>query len=146
MTLVCLLIVVAAAAQGSEIQRGDVHDVKMPTNPRIELDIDRRSFEKLAHDGLLEDLLCTGSERVRLPVFGECPDYPGYVTVGIATCTQVFEVPRKRTFEEIVPGFVRMVCELDYTNSVPVGAPSCDYSQCFYVEEPEFPLSETPLR
>lgn len=73
-------------------------------------------------------------------------DVGATVTVGIATCTQAFDAPRKRTLQEIAPGFVRLVCEFDYTNSAAVGSSSCDYSQCFYVEEPEFPLSGTPLR
>jgi hypothetical protein len=97
-----------------------------------------KAVEKQIAPFSIEEVLCTGSERMVLPVAGECPDEPGYVTIGFATCTQTFDVPRRSTFKEIAPGWVRMVCTLDYGNAVAVDQPVCDYSRCLYIEEPTF--------
>ena len=141
LSVICALLCVAYAAQGWARTACDVTATTMPDS-RVELTMDTKGWEflkKAVSPASLEDFFCTGSETMALPVFGECPDRAGYVTLGIATCTPLFEVPKKFTFQEIVPGWCRMVCTLDFANQVPIGPPSCDSAQCLYVEAPEFP-------
>jgi len=144
-TVICTLLCVAFAAQASEFKDANLTGIHIPNN-RVEIMMDNHRWdvvEKQISPATLEEILCTGSERMRLPVPGECPDRLGYVTLGFAVCTQAFDVPRTFTFKEIVPGWSRMVCTLDYGNAVPVGQPTCDYSRCLYVEEPL--LQEEPI-
>jgi hypothetical protein len=141
LSVICALLCVVYAAQGWARTASEVTATTMPDS-RVELTMDKKSWEflkKAVSPASVEDIFCTGSEIMELPVFGECPDRAGYVTLGIATCTQTFEVPKKFTLQEIVPGWVRMVCTLDFANAVPLGPPACDYSKCLYVEAPEFP-------
>ena len=140
-TVIFTLLCVAFAAQASEFKDTDLTGAQMP-NSRVEIMMDNPRWDlvkKQIAPATLEEILCTGSERMRLPVTGKCPVYPGYTTIGVAVCTQAFDVPRTFTFEEIVPGWSRMVCTFDYDNAVPVGQPTCDYSRCILVEEPSFP-------
>jgi hypothetical protein len=141
LSVICALLCTAYAAQGWALTACEVTATTMPGS-RAELTLDKKSFaflKKAVAPASLEEMFCTGSEIMELPVFGECPDRAGYVALGIPLCTQLFEVPKKYAVKEIVPGWFRLVCTLDFANMVPLGPPSCDYSQCQYVEAPEFP-------
>lgn len=144
-SVIGFMLFLVGTAQGRELKDVDLTDAKMPAS-RAELHIDKGSWEKLQTTYSIEDILCSGSETMLLPALGKCPDRAGYVTVGFPICTQACEVPRTFTFQEIVPGWIRLVCTLDFANLSPLEEPSCDYSQCFYIEEPEFPLTEFPVK
>ncbi|MDH3602499.1 MAG: hypothetical protein OEU26_23030 [Candidatus Tectomicrobia bacterium] len=140
MSVICFLLCATFAAQAGELKAVDMTDAYIP-NTRVELTMDKNSWEFVKRQispASIEEILCSGSERMVLPASGECPYRPGYVTVGFAVCTQTFDVPRAFTFQEIAPGWYRMVCTLNYANAVAVDQPSCDYSRCLYVEEPTF--------
>ena len=142
MLVIGIVMFVAYVAHGREVGSIELSDPKL-LNPRGELILDKRVWEMHLKTNPTIDLGCTGTDVVELPVFGECPDEPGYVEVGFPVCTQAFEVPKKLTVKEIAPGFIRLVCILDYENAVPIGEPDCDYSRCDYIEEPEWPFPGT---
>ena len=147
MSVCCFLVCAAFAAQAGERKTVDLTAASIPNN-RVELTMDKHSWEFVHRQiapASIEEILCSGAERMALPVSGACPERPGYVTVGFAVCTQPFDVPRAFAFEEIAPGWYRMVCTLHYANAVAVGQPSCDYSRCLYVEEPTFPWPELTI-
>ena len=138
MSLIASVMVMAGVSHGSERTDFDFTDLSIP-NPRAEITIKKHTLEKHINPLDLQDALCVGPATMRLPVSGECPDISGYIALGFPVCTQLFEVPRHFTFEEVAPGFIRLVCELDYENAIPLGTPSCDYSTCTYIPEPDWP-------
>ena len=142
MSLIASVLVMAGVSQGGEVIGVDITDLPIP-NPKAEITIKKRTLEKHINPLDLQDALCVESATMRLPVSGKCPDISGYIALGFPICTQLFEVPRHFTVEEIAPGFIRLVCELDYASAIPLGTPSCDYSTCTYIPEPEWPYPGT---
>ena len=138
---VCVVLLMSSGfvAQASDLRAKELSGLEITAqqlvNPKGEIILRKKVFDEL----LVDDLICAGSETQTLPVIGQCPDVPGYVELGFPVCTQIFDIPKKFTFQEIAPGFVKLVCELDYANATPLGSPECDYSACRYIEEPEFP-------
>ncbi len=131
---VVLVIFITNVAQGNEVKTMELSAQKL-LNPRAELFLPKKTWE-----ASLNDLTsCSGSEFQVLPVIGKCPAIPGYYAIGFPPCTQEYSVPNKLTVEEISNGFVKLICEQDLANASIVGPPSCDFSDCIYVEEPIFP-------
>ena len=90
------------------------------------------AFFVLKSPRLTPHQICSGSVKMELPSLAACPD--GYI--GIATCTQTFEVPQKLQIDT-TPPISGAFCVLDFDNKVAVSALSCDYSRCIKIEEPE---------
>jgi len=130
--LTCLLFsVFVSVVNASEIPKVNLTGVNL-LNSQTEIIVSKKILDRNPND-----LICKGSEIVTMPALGECPDKPGYVEIGFPTCTQNFEVPKKFMAKEIFPGFVKLVCSLDYENAIPVDYPVCDYSMCSYIAEPK---------
>lgn len=72
--------------------------------------------------------VCSGYEMVKMPARAHCPEG----TIGIATCWDLFKVPKKLT---LVGGNTtsRAIteCVLDDDNMEFSSEGGCDYSQCF---------------
>ena len=131
---VLLLMFVFFGVHAAEVGKIDLSAQKL-LNSRGEIVLDKRVLD----GSIINNGICVGSEVLDLPVIGECPPKPGYVAIGFPVCTQKSSVPKKLTTQEISPGFIRLICELDISNATPIAAPVCDYSRCQYIEEPTFP-------
>ena len=139
-SVLCLLTLTTGAAFGEETE-----GLKKLAGKQVSLKFDLKELRSLPRPKVIELWLCSGSVVFPLPALGECPSKAGYVTSGIATCYQDYRVPRKSTATRTESGLFKITCELDWENAEPLGEIACDYSQCFYISEPEFPWPGTVI-